>query len=275
MRVSVVNQPTASSEIALLPDDDASRSRNVHTGSNVNLRIAHPAVDGTVVDASYLAKIYFDKSLGTAISDAQLIGEFTLTLDGTLIPGSSYSIIRNETATESALAFQFPNFYTGNPDDLHELRAVHQRGDITLSDTRDVKAAPGAIVDSDGDGLPDYWENQNSLDPNNPDGDEGAGSDKDGDGVSAILEFLADFNPADPNDGRLLTPIVSPFGATKRLQFPVIANRRYQVETTTDFVSWGNAGASFTVTTANPTYLWTDPSGAVPNRFYRVRISLP
>ena len=250
-------------------------TRNVHTGSNVNLHIAFPAVDGTVVDPSYVAKIYFDKSLGTAITDAQLIGEFTLTLDGTLIPRTSYSIIRNETATESALAFQFPNFYTGNPDDLHELRATHQRGDITLSDTRDVKAAPGAIVDSDGDGLPDYWENANHLDPNNPDGDEGAGSDKDGDGVSAILEFLADFNPADANDGRLLTPIVSPFGATKRLQFPVIPNRRYQVETTTTLGSWANAGASFTVTTANPTFLWTDPSGAVPNRFYRVRISLP
>ena len=250
-------------------------TRNVHTGSDVNLHIAYPAVDGTVVDPSYVAKVYFDKSLGTSITDAQLIGEFTLALGGTLIPRSSYSIIRNETATESALAFQFPNFYTGNPNDLHELRATHQRGDITLSDTRDVKAAPGAIVDSDGDGLPDYWENQNSLDPNNPDGDEGAGSDKDGDGVSAILEFLADFNPADPNDGRLLTPIISPFGATKRLQFPVITNRRYQVETTIDFVSWGNIGPSFTVPTANPTYLWTDPSGAVPNRFYRVRISLP
>ncbi len=277
--VSVRLREASSSSSNAITDDSVgwftTLTRNVHTGSNVNLHIAYPAVDGTVVDSNYVAKVYFDKSLGTAVTDAQLINEFTLTLDGTLIPRSGYSIIRDETGTESALAFHFPNFYTGNPDDLHELRTTHQRGDITLSDTRDVKAAPGAIIDSDGDGLPDYWENQNHLDPNNPDGDEGAESDKDGDGVSAILEFLADFNPANPNDGQLLTPIISPVGATKRLQFPVIPNRRYQVETTTDFANWVNAGASFTVSSANPAYLWTDPSTATPNRFYRVRISLP
>jgi len=178
-------------------------------------------------------------------------------------------------ATESALAFHFPNFYTGNPDDLHELRATHQRGDISLTDTRDVKAAPGAILDSDGDGLPDYWENQNHLDPNNPDGDEGADGDKDGDGISSILEFLADFNPADPNDGSLLRPVISSIGGTTRLQFPVIPNRRYQVEVSSDFVTWVNAGSSFTVPTANPTYQWNDPLPALPQRFYRVRISLP
>ena len=60
---------------------------------------------------------------------------------------------------------------------------------------------------------------------------EGAYGDQDGDGIPNILEFLADFNPADPNDGSLLRPIISPSGQTWRLQFPVILNRRYQIET--------------------------------------------
>jgi hypothetical protein len=73
----------------------------------------------------------------------------------------------------------------------------------------------------------------------------------------------------------LLTPIISRFGATWRLQFPVIPNRRYQVEASTALSGWANLGASFTVPTANPTYLWTDPAPTSPKRIYRVRISLP
>ena len=254
-------------------------TRNVNTGYAVNYRIQFPTTDGTVVDTSYVAKVEFDKSLGfisgTAVPAAQMVGEFTITLDGTLIPRSGYTFIANETAADSALSFHFPNFYTGNPDDLHELRATWQRGNISLTDIRQVKAAPGAILDSDGDGLPDYWEIANRLDPNNPDGDEGAYGDKDGDGIPNILEFLGDFNPADPNDGTLLRPILSPVGATWRLQFPVIPSRRYQVESSTDLVTWGNSGSSFTVPAANATYLWTAPSPAGAQRFYRVRISLP
>ncbi len=254
-------------------------TRNVNTGYAVNYRIQFPTTDGTVVDTNYVAKVYFDKSLGfisgNPVPAAQMVGEFTITLDGTLLPRAGYTYIANETATDSAMSFHFPNFYTGNPDDLHELRATWQRGNISLTDIRQVKAAPGAILDSDGDGLPDYWEIANRLDPNNPDGENGAYGDKDGDGIPNILEFLGDFDPADPNDGTLLRPILSPNGATWRLQFPVIPNRRYQIETSANLATWGNTGANFTVTTANPTYLWFDPAPTPAPRYYRVRLSLP
>ncbi len=259
-------------------------TRQVNTGSPypINFRIQFPTTDGEVIGTSYTAKVYFDKSLGysgpTPIAPALLIPEFTLTLDGTLLPRSGYTFIRDETINESALAFNLPPFYTGNPNDLHEIRATHQRGDVSLTDIRLVKAAPGAILDSDSDGLPDYWENQNRLDPNNPDGDEGANGDKDGDGVRALLEFLADFNPADPTDGHLIHPIIAPSGNTWRLQFPVIPNRRYQIEASTNLANvngWGNLGPSFTVPTANQTHLWLDPAPITGARYYRVRISLP
>lgn len=255
-------------------------TRNVNTGVAVNYRIQFPGTDGTVVDASYVAKVYFDKSLGfnggNPIPPTQLVSEFDVLLDGTLIPRSGYTFIRDETGTESALAFNFPNFYSGNPDDLHELRATHQRGDISLTDTRLVKAAPGAIADSDGDGLPDYWEVQNRIDANNPDGEEGAMGDKDRDGLSNALEFLAALNPGDPNEGPgLITPMVSRNGGSAVLTFPVIANRRYQVQTSPDLAGWNNAGVSFTVPSANPIYQWTDPLPIGDQRFYRIRLSLP
>jgi Bacterial TSP3 repeat len=254
-------------------------TRNVNTGYPVNYRIQFPGADGTVVGPSYVAKIYFDKSLGyisgVPVPDTQMVNEFTITLDDAVLPRSGYSFIRDETATESALAFNFPNFYNGNPDDLHELRATHQRADISLTDTRLVKAATGAILDSDGDGMPDYWELQHGLDPNNPDGDEGAQSDRDGDGVGALLEFLADFDPADPADGLLLTPIISPSGGTWRLQFPVIPNRVYQVEESTDLVNWRTLGASFSTPSGDAAFQWLDPAPVSGRRYYHVRIRLP
>jgi hypothetical protein len=253
--------------------------RNVDTGYPVNYRIEFPTTDGTVVDSNYVAKIYFDKSLGfisgNPVPAGQMTGEFTVTLAGALLPRESYTFIADESATESALAFPFPNFYTGNPDELFEVRAGWQRGNISLSDLRLVKAAPGAILDSDGDGLPDYWEVLNGLDPNNPDGSEGADSDLDGDGLSAILEFLADFNPNDPTDGHLLTPVIAPLGNTWRLQFPVIPNRVYQVEASDGLAGWEDLGESLTVPAANPLHLWTDPAPVAGKRFYRVRIELP
>ncbi len=251
-------------------------TRNVSTGSAVNYRIQFPTNDGDVVDASYVAKVYFNKSLATGISAAQMVNEFTITVDDVLIPRSGYVFIANETATESAMSFHFPNLYTGNPDDLHETRATHQRGDVSLSDTRLVKAAPGAIVDSDGDGLPDYWENQNGLDPNNPDGVEGGDGDPDGDGVSTALEYLANLNPNDPADGlAAVTPRISQSGPAWRLEFRTITNRRYQIEKSGELLGWSNAGASFTVPFANPAYLWTDPAPDPTKRMYRLRISLP
>ena len=233
--------------------------------------------DGTVVDANYVGKVYFNKSLATGISATQMVNEFTITVDDVLIPRAGYAFIAKETATESAMSFHFPNLYTGNPADLHELRATHQRADSSLTDIRLVRAAPGAIVDSDGDGLPDYWENQNSLDPNNPDGIEGDDGDPDGDGVSNKLEFLADLNPNDSAEGIVaVTPLISKNGATWRLQLRTIPNRRYQIEKSADLLTgWSNAGASFIVSTANAAYLWTDPLPDPTKRFYRARISLP
>lgn len=51
------------------------------------------------------------------------------------------------------------------------------------------------LDDSDGDGMPDWWETLYGLNPGNDRGPDGAYGDPDGDGLSNIAEFLAGTNP--------------------------------------------------------------------------------
>ena len=58
-------------------------------------------------------------------------------------------------------------------------------------------ASTGEVTtdDSDGDGLPDWWEEANDLDAGDPDGADGAYGDADQDGLSNIAEYLAGTDP--------------------------------------------------------------------------------
>jgi hypothetical protein len=55
----------------------------------------------------------------------------------------------------------------------------------------------------------------------------------------------------------------------------VIPNRVYQVEASDGLDDWQELGASFSVPSASPLHLWTDPAPVAGKRFYRVRIDLP
>lgn len=52
-----------------------------------------------------------------------------------------------------------------------------------------------AGADTDGDGLPDWWEHRYGLDPNSTAGEDGALGDPDGDGISNVDEFRQGTHP--------------------------------------------------------------------------------
>jgi hypothetical protein len=78
--------------------------------------------------------------------------------------------------------------------------------------------------DSDGDGLPDAWEQLYGLDAHNPDD---AAADRDGDGLSNLAEYRAGTRPDDPASTLALTAVLHPTGV--RLRFTAAAERSYSV----------------------------------------------
>ena len=76
-----------------------------------------------------------------------------------------------------------------------------QRNDLSyaglLQGDAEFVTAPSDVTqeDSDADGLPDWWEEENDLDAGDPDGADGAYGDADQDGLSNVAEFLAGTDP--------------------------------------------------------------------------------
>jgi len=66
-------------------------------------------------------------------------------------------------------------------------------------------------LDSDSDGMPDYWENANGLNPNNA---VDAGADPDADGITNLDEFLGGTDPQS-YDGPSAPVAVSPLGGAE------------------------------------------------------------
>ena len=257
--------------------------RNIVTGSPVNYRIAFPATDGETVDENYLLKALFDKSLASGVNDAQLLGEFTVTIDGAPLGAQRLSILRNETPSDDALVVDLPNLYNGDPEFLHEVRVVHTRGDQTLTDTRLVKAAVSQLPDQDGDRLPDAWELLHGLDANNPSGVHGAEGDFDGDGSSNLFELLAGSNPILLDLAQQPIPDITAMADGRMsLVFRALPDRFYRIEFSDDLASWGDASGPLSVATENDSFQWIDDgsmTGGLPldgrRRFYRVEISMP
>ncbi|MBL9126316.1 MAG: hypothetical protein JNL97_01655 [Verrucomicrobiales bacterium] len=94
-------------------------------------------------------------------------------------------------------------------------------------------------IDSDGDGLPDAWENaliaatggRGSL------ADIGPKDDTDGDGLSNLQEYIAGTYAFDPADGFVLK-IVSSADGRSQLAFTAIRGRTYSIQTSEDATTW-------------------------------------
>jgi subtilisin family serine protease len=124
------------------------------------------------------------------------------------------------------------------------------------------------IVDTDTDGLPDWWEREHfqSLTP-------AAAADPDGDGFDNAREFLAGTSPAQGGSVPGFTSLTRRSAPDNFvLTFPTLAGRSYQVEWSSSLRpnSWLPLGTPFPGTGAAVEV--TDPAPGGASRFYRLRI---
>jgi len=124
----------------------------------------------------------FGSSQGSAIlSNRTVVGNL-----GTLPAGGSATILISAYHTSTNQATNVASVVSATADPMPGNNMDSQ---ITIG--------LGPIFDSDGDGMANWWEELNGLNPFSSIGNEGADGDPDFDGISNFNEWLAD---TDPND---------------------------------------------------------------------------
>jgi subtilisin family serine protease len=170
-----------------------------------------------------------------------------------------------------AVAFAALNFPTDT---------IPQRIQRVLSNVTPVAALSGKtvtggrlnlarIVDSDTNGLPDWWELQyfghlTGTDPN---------GDPDHDGASNLAEFLAGTNPT--NASSVLRLVAGPASAPTRnpLRWPSVAGRYYRILSGTNLASGISAIVQTNIAATSPTNFFTNTlSSGAQSVFYRLEL---
>ncbi|MGJ8725304.1 MAG: hypothetical protein ACSHYB_12160 [Roseibacillus sp.] len=252
-------------------------TRNVVTGVGRTWSITQPN-NNDVVDAGTKLRVAVAKDLVGGLSDGEFLSEVRILIasnvsgspSGAVIqPLATYSLVRDVNATEHAVEFTFENLYTGDPDFLHHVRVVHTRSGQVLTDIIRVKMEPGALLDSDGDGLPDLWESENGLQPSNPFGIHGADGDYDLDGLTNMEEYIYGLSPIIP-DAELAPCLVLDSGAivgSWDIQFPGIPGRLHTLYWSENLVDWNPLISD--LETAQDIFFSVNDDDGVPRRFYR------
>jgi Tol biopolymer transport system component len=129
-----------------------------------------------------------------------------------------------------------------------------------------------ALVDSDGDGIPDWWLVKYFGHPSGQAGDlSRASDDADADGVSNLEEYRAGTSPVDSTSVFRLWA-TAPVNSKVNLTWPAVAGKSYQVQyqtNLTDFV-WLAAPGNVWVMGGQGYYI---APAAQPHSFYRVLVT--
>jgi hypothetical protein len=133
--------------------------------------------------------------------------------------------------------------------------------------------ASGNPLDRDGDGMPDAWEIQYGLNPDDP---RDAALDSDGDGMSNLAEYLSGTNPRD-RSSVLKFDSVTTAGNVVVLNFTAMAGRSYTIQFLPDVAGalWEKL-ADISAGIQRPVSTPDHDSPGYTHRFYRlVTPSLP
>ncbi len=171
------------------------------------------------------------------------------------------------------------NFDTINMRNQAHTQQMEVFGGNGLTIGLGLETGPTLTVDSDEDGLPDWWEEESGLDPNNANGTQGAGGEPSNDGISNMEKFILGLDP-NASGHRPFTNVAAGGGGVQ-VTFPTIKDREYRVVYTSDPTGTWQAASSYMIGTGN-SMTWTDTgetTGSHPDaadqRFYRVEVRLP
>jgi uncharacterized protein (TIGR02597 family) len=206
-------------------------------------------------------------SAGPANESSQLV-TFTVSSDKSYLFADPPAVDSSGTLT-----------FTATPDargtTTVSIRAVDSGG--TAHDGQDSSALStftitiGLPLDTDGDGLPDDYEEAFGL---NPEGtvDDG-GVDSDGDGFTDLQEFWAATHPRD--SGSLLEMTTSMENGIWRLRFPTVQGRNYTVDYNDAFPTgaWQTLISNFPAISTSIDLPDIAGHAARSNRIYRVKTS--
>ena len=186
---------------------------------------------------------------------ASPVASTTATVAGTVDPlgqGSTYQFqLGLDTnygftqVVQSAGSGTAPQTVTLNLVGLHPGTTYHYRliggNSAGTAVGNDQTFTTSALVDSDGDGLPNDYELANGMNPNNA---ADAGLDPDGDGMTNLQEYIAGTDPRSPTSVLRIASVATS-GGDIVVTFPTVLGKTYSVEIST------GPGGPWTLLTSN------------------------
>lgn len=123
-----------------------------------------PTTDGQTIEAGWLVRVHFSKSLVDPFNDTDMLNRFLITVDDVAQSRTGYMITRDIGGGLGRIEFAIPNLYNGESNALHSIRVTFlDNGDVTHEASRFFKtraAAQGPYVaiitppEVDSDGQP-------------------------------------------------------------------------------------------------------------------------
>ncbi|HEV3409910.1 MAG TPA: hypothetical protein VG095_06435, partial [Chthoniobacterales bacterium] len=163
---------------------------------------------------------------------------------------------------------------TVNMRNQAQTQQVELQGSGTMTFLLGFETGAALTYDSDGDGLPDWFETQYGLDPNSDSGNNGANADPDGDGRTNLDEYVIGSNPTLGDAAtEFYLKIARPAPGTTNLKFATIRDRVYRLYASPTFpnASWTQVGNDIPGTGDE---VEINDTVAV-RRYYKLEVSLP
>lgn len=196
----------------------------IAASSGKHFFVATPSEDGATVTNGDRLAVRFSKDLVDGLDDAQVLACFQFQVDGAAHTSGAQQLTRNVTDEDHQVSVTLPNLYDGQPATRHTLRADFSRSGYTnLFAQRWAYAAVND--DSNGDGIPDSWEQQWGV----PVGSIHPDDDDDHDGYSNLQEYIANTSPFDDADITFIDGTTPDTNGLLRLTFDARSNRYYHV----------------------------------------------